>query len=236
MAPEAHVAIISARRPGAVPVMEAHLAGMPATWYVAEGEAGDYRYAGAADVVEAGALCVARNVALERAADLGLPCVQLSDDLKRLQWTTSSERADVQPIALPEAIHRVLGIMREHGAQLGGGAPTANPYFYRRPVHTTAFCVGDITVVEAGCPLRFSEELRLKEDYDYTLQHLTTYGVVARVDSLLATFTHRTNKGGAVAYRTPEAEQEAIAWLLARWPDYIKPNPRRENEVLLRWK
>lgn len=236
MADQVHVAIISARRAGQVPKMQAHTADLDVTWYVAEGEAGDYRYAGADQVVEAGALCRARNLALNHAAELGAVCVELSDDLKRVSWTTSNQRADVTPCSVAEAIAHMLRAMEATGAQLAGAAPTANPYFYRQPVHQSAFIVGDFVAVAAGCPLRFSEELQLKEDYDYTLQHLATYGRVARVDGVLADFAHRTNRGGAVAYRTPEAEQTAIAWLQQRWPEHIKPNTRRDNEVLLRWK
>jgi hypothetical protein len=45
---------------------------------------------------------------------------------------------------------------------------------------------------------------------------------------------HRANPGGAVAVRTPEVEQEAIAYLRGKWGDWIKDNPRRPNEILLR--
>jgi len=76
----------------------------------------------------------------------------------------------------------------------------------------------------------------LKEDYDYTLQHLRAYGQVARLNRIMPTFRHRSNAGGAVAYRTPDLEVQAIAYLRAKWGDCIRPNTRRPHEVLLRWK
>lgn len=232
--PDVHVAVVSSGRPGNVPAMEAHLAGLGPTWYVGTDEAGDYRYAGADRVVEAGGLIDARNAALDAAGRL--PCVQLSDDLRRMGWATGTTRDSVAPLTVAAAVDRLLAAMAEHGAQLAGAAPTDNPYFAKPRVHTSAFIVGDFIVVAASCPLRFDPALRLKEDYDYTLQHLAAVGRVARLDQLLATFVHRTNRGGAVAYRTPDAEQQAIEYLQAKWPACIRPNPRRPNEVLMRWR
>lgn len=233
-----HVAVISSGRPGNVPKMARWLADLPepATWYVGADEAGDYAYAGAGLAVAAGGLVAARNLALDVADVQGRPCLQLSDDLVSLGLANGPTRDQVAPLTLPEAVTVLQIALGDSGAQLAGAAPTANPYFSRNRVHPSAFIVGDLMLVAAGCPLRFNPELRLKEDYDYTCQHLAAYGKVARVDNLLAGFTHRTNKGGAVAYRTPEAEAQAIATLTRLWPAHIKPNVKRPGEVLLRWK
>lgn len=231
-----HVAIISAGRPGQVPVMERHCAGLDPVWYVPADQVGDYLYAGAGNVVEAGALCPSRNQALDAADSAGVDCLQLSDDLKRIGWAHGNTRDTVEALSVADALARLAAAAKAEGAQLAGAAPTDNPYFAKQRVHRSAFIVGDLTYTTAGCALRYDERLRLKEDYDYTCQHLAAVGCVARIDQLLASFAHRTNKGGAVAVRTPELEQEAIALLQAKWPDAIKPNGRRENEVLLRWK
>lgn len=231
-----HVAIISSGRPANALTMESHTAlwGAAPTWYVGHGEAPDYRYAGASHVIEAGPLCVARNRALDDAD--GKHCLQLSDDLKRIGWANGKKAADVTAVSLAEAATILTAAMDEHGAQLAGGAPTSNPFYSRPGVHRAGFIVGDMCLIRAGCPLRFDEQLMLKEDYDYTLQHLSTYGVVARVDQLLPVFAHRTNPGGAVAVRTPQLEDETIAYLMAKWPRHLRPNPRRPHEILLRWR
>lgn len=233
-----HVAVISAGRPGSVPAMLTHLGDMPSTWYVPDGEGADYRYTGGQRiaVIESGGLCASRNAALDTADRLGLPCLQLSDDLVKLELAHGPTRADVEPTTLADVVSHLSAAMATNGAQLAGVAPTANPYFSRQRINPTGFVVGDLILVAEGCPLRFDTELRLKEDYDYTCQHLEAYGRVARCDHVLASFKHRTNKGGAVAVRTPEVEQASIARLLDRWPAHIRPNPKRPNEVLLRWK
>lgn len=238
MTPPVHVAIISSGRPGNVPAMEHWCAGLDPTWYVNPDDGPDYSYAGAVHIDAAGpGLCAARNRALVAARDGGRPCLQLSDDLRALGWAQGRTRDTVYPLTVGEATEHLLDALEATpGARLAGVAPTANPYFSKPRIHTHAFVVGDMCLVHPETGLLFDECLRLKEDYDYTLQHLTEHGVVARVDQLLATFTHRTNKGGAVAVRTPAVEQESIARLMAKWPGALRPNPRRANEVLLRWK
>ena len=77
--------------------------------------------------------------------------------------------------------------------------------------------------------------MTLKEDYDYTCQHLARYGLVARCDLILAEFAHRSNAGGAVAYRTGERERDMIRHLMKKWPGKFRMNPKRANEVIMRW-
>lgn len=226
-----YLAIISSRRAANVPRMEKVAAGLNPVWYVGEGETGDYEHMGAERVVGAGGLVEARNRALDDATDQ--LCVQLSDDARRMGWAL--DQKTVAPLTLAEAIEALIKSLDTTGAKLAGAAPTPNPFFSKARIHETAFIVGDFIAIAAGCPLRFDPKLTLKEDYDYTVQHLTEYGKVARVDQIMATFLHGTNRGGAVSIRTAEAEQANIAYLNEKWPGCFRPNQRRPNEILLVW-
>lgn len=226
-----YLAIISARRPQAVEAMARHCPQV-GTWYVGAGEALAYAMQGAPLVVEAGALCAARNQALRDAWQAGLPCLQLSDDLRTCQRMVGP---DATSCTLADAVQQLHATMAQYPAyKLAGVAPTTNAFFYNpaRPVTTTRFVVGDAILVQP-CALWFDEQLRLKEDYDYTLQHLATYGGVVRCNDVLLAFAHRTNRGGAVAYRTPRLEQATIAALMQKWPGRMRLNPRRPQEILL---
>lgn len=227
---EAHIAIISARRPDRVIPMSKWAP--DATWYVAAGEAETYRAAGAKHVVEGGKLCESRNAALDNAFAQNRPCVQLSDDLAALK--KAHDKKQVEPLTLEQAIKDMLFVTAKMDAKLAGCAPTSNPFYYNpeKPYRSAGFIVADFILVRP-CELRFDVGLRLKEDYDYTLQHLAKFGRVSRLDNLMASFAHRTNKGGAVAYRTSELEQESIAYLRKKWGSAIRNNPRRQNEILL---
>lgn len=230
-----YVAVFSHLRAANVPKMT-ELVG-EVTWFVGDGEGAAYRAAGAKAVVESGGLCRSRNAAIDAAQATGATCLQMSDDLTRIQVAVQGPtKVIAQDAEFRHVVSLILQGMAQAGAKLGGAAPTNNPFYanVKKPVHASAFIVGDFIVVDGRCPLRFDEAMTLKEDYDYTLQHLMRYGAVARRDDVLLTFQHRTNAGGAVAARTPALEQENIAVLKRRWPQFIVDNPRRPNEVLLK--
>lgn len=226
------VAIISHQRPANVPLMQAFAPA--ATWYVKDDdEARLYRDHGAYSTVASGGLINSRNQALDDAFALGLMCVQLSDDLRRMRFVTGVKQT--QDIQLLPALSMIREAMLATGAHLGGVAPTDNVFYanVNRPVSTTSFVVGDCIVVR-DTPLRFDTHLSLKEDYDYTAQHIKLYGGVARCNLLLMSYQHNTNPGGAVSYRTDQLEDETIAYLKQKHGAWISDNPRRKHQIILR--
>ena len=63
--------------------------------------------------------------------------------------------------------------------RLAGCFPNANPGLAAgaAPVQSHLFIVGDFLVIDVQrTSLRFDERLMLKEDYDYTAQHLHEHG------------------------------------------------------------
>ena len=223
--------VISAGRPGNVAAMT-RLVGR-ATWLVPAAEVKAYLLAGAPVVLDdGGGLIAARNRALDLAFASGRVCIQLSDDLRRLEEALGPK--EKRPMAFADAVALMRAATRAAGAKLAGIAPVANAFYFNpaRPFHTAAFILGDFMYIHPSTP-RFDPSLRLKEDYDFTLQHLREYRAVARCNAILGHFAHRTNKGGACAYRTEELEQAAIAVLKTKWPGMVKDNPRRPNEILL---
>lgn len=234
--------VLSAGRPGNVPAMQEHLAGLDSWWVIPEEDDVAYAEAGvSADrmIYDQGrGIAAARNLAISHAASFTLDalCVQVSDDLTSIsRLSTFGGPRRSSKYNMRDALADLTGALSYHDAYLAGCSPTANAFYASERVHRKAFIVGDLIAIRTDTPLRFDERLSLKEDYDYTLQHYTTHGRVARCDYLLPAFRHRTNPGGAVAYRTAELEQEAITLLKAKWPGYVRDNPRRPNEILLRF-
>jgi hypothetical protein len=230
---EYYLAVMSARRSGNVALLE-DMIGHRATWYVTKGEQADYFANGATAVLETGQICESRNAALRDARRHGLPCVQLSDDLRKLQIMDVD--GDAQHTTFTFAADLMIDRLQRTPFQLAGVAPTANTYFFstRRRVQTAHFVVGDFIVIGRNSSLLFDENITFKEDYDFTVQNIHSYGGVVRCNDILATFLHNTNEGGAVRHRTAEAEQRGIAYLNAKWPDAFLPNKKRENEILMR--
>lgn len=226
-----YVAVISARRPAAVPLLESRLPQAP-TWYVAEGDGEAYRRSGAAHVIESGALTRSRNQAMEDAFARDAWCLQISDDLTSCHRAISKK--EKVEISVWDAVTELKKEMEKVKAKLGGAAPTKNEYFFNpaKPVKSSAFIVGDFLLIAPSKP-RFDERMRLKEDYQLTLDHMICYGRVCRYDRLLMGFKHRDNPGGAVSYRTPELEQQAIQYLKKKYGSMIRNNPKRKDEILL---
>lgn len=225
--------VISAGRAANVAAMAPLLTGLNATWVVPPDEVDTYAAAGAPAWGVDGALCEARNAALDAAFADGAWCVQLDDDLRKVKRLGSDDAWHPVPAAAAIAALADALASRPY-ARLAGAAPTDNPYFARGGItREWGFILGSMTVT-APTPLRYDTSLTLKEDWDYTCQHLWHYGGVVRCDSVLPTFLHYSNKGGAQRYRDDRLEAEITARLLDRWPGLLRPHSRRTNELALR--
>lgn len=223
------VAVISAGRPGNVPAMHEKLAEESPLWVVPTGEAEAYLAAGAEAVLEAPpGVSEGRNAALRHAWDQELTSVQLDDDLKKIAHNVGGK---AEELAWRDACKRLLQELALSPFKLAGVAPTDNPYFSRGQA-STLFVNGSCIAV-APCDLFFDTEMPVKEDYDYTLRHYARFGGALRVDDLLFSFQHYALGGSIPSVRTPERDAAAIDMLLRKWHPWVKPHPRRKNEVML---
>lgn len=227
--------VVSHKRSANVPEMTKHIGN--ATWVVPEGEGEDYRRAGAPNVVEAkGKLIVQRNTALELAFAEGLTCVMMDDDLTKFQKLVMVDgKKKAKPIDFYEGLTILLRELDNTPYKFAGTPPTANPFFAGEGVKNKAFIIGCFMAIKP-CDLRFDEALTLKEDYDYTLQHINAFGGICRVEYLIPVFLHYGNEGGCKTYRNDEREAQAVAYLKSKWPAFIRDNPKRKNEIILTFK
>jgi hypothetical protein len=235
------VFVISARRPLNVPAMHQRWFGTtePVTWVVPEEDAEAYAAAGAQHLLPvphppAGSgrypLPAARNAALHAATAAGQVCIQTDDDLRRLcLLTKDGKRRDVP---WPRVRDLLIGAL-DGSARLAGTAPTSNVLSARHTTTRAGFILGSLCATDAATP-RWDETIPLKEDYDYSCAHITTYGQVARMNWIIPDYAHYSNRGGAVSFRNEQNENETTRLLLARWPQYLKPHPSRPHELSFR--
>jgi hypothetical protein len=197
---------------------------------VKNGEKKLYEKSGCKNVYETGNLMQSRNFALEHAFNDNKICVQLSDDIKKI--TTNQNFGKKKTVTLEYAINDIVNkFIKVKGVELLGVPPTDNYFFANKLVVENKFCIGDMLFVKPN-ELRFDETLSLKEDYDYTLQHINK-GKVIRYQKYLFTFKHYSNKGGAVDIRNDKEEEKNIMILKSKWGDKIRLNPKRKNEILI---
>jgi len=198
---------------------------------VRNGEKKLYEKNGCLQVFETGKLIESRNFALRHSFVQNKICVQLSDDLKKV--TLNKNFAKKEEVAIDFAINDLINIFNKVASvYLMGIPPTSNDFFAKNLLSKNTFCIGDLIFVKP-CNLFFDELLTLKEDYDYTLQHLLKYGNTFRYQKYIFEFEHYKNKGGAVDYRTEKEEQKNIKYLFNKWGSKIKLNSKRKNEILI---
>tara|TARA_R100001443_G_C3356222_1_gene178001 strand:+ start:699 stop:1379 length:681 start_codon:yes stop_codon:yes gene_type:complete len=197
---------------------------------VKSGEKHLYQNNGCVNVYETGNLMQSRNFALEHAFKENKICVQLSDDIKKVKLNKNFFKD--KEVKLDEAIDDIINKFKKiDGVCLMGVPPTDNYFFANKLVAENKFCIGDMLFVKPN-ELRFDEQLTLKEDYDYTLQHIRKNKVL-RYQKYLFTFEHYSNKGGAVDVRDDKEEQRNIRILKSKWGEKVRMNTKRKNEILI---
>ena len=177
-----------------------------------------------------GGLIASRNMALRLAFEQNLNCVQISDDVANIHMVNGSKRG--VKVDLLQAIEVLQKTAEKTTANLIGIPPTHNPLFAHPRYVANRFIIGDAFLVKPSNP-RFDEKLQLKEDYDFTMQHIHDQGTV-RVQTMVWSFRHYSNAGGAVEYRDDMKEQQAIGYLMNKWPGRFRLNTKRKNEILIR--
>ena len=231
--------VLSTNRAEAIaPKYEAALSSLPTPpiWVVPEGQRKQYEKYGDT-IADGGSLCGARNVAIEHAFARSKTCVQLDDDLVSIKYY-EKELGECLPMPLHFATDMMVRELHRSPFFIGGVSPTDNPFFVHKRLAWHVFIVGSMSVYRPDpCGIRYDTKMTLKEDYDVTLSHITTYGGVCRINAILPTFKHYTNPGGAVDVRNTDEEQKNIAYLKNKWNGrykLISDNTRRENEILLK--
>lgn len=262
---EFHFCIVSARRAqsfeGITDIARVQTAftkaGVTPTWYVDEASLKDYQALGLTAKV-GGKLTAARNMCLKDASRKGKVCVQSSDDISAWEYRAgkqaavrtddasnaafdASTRYIVSPVAAARFIlAKMRGAPEAKKPKLGGVymLSSCSRTFLGGPFVRRHFILGDFFVVDRGSKCLFDAKMTLKEDYDFTCSHLKENGSVVRCNRMTLTVKHYSNSGGAVATRDKKGveERKNIAILKRKWPGVFSANPKRKNEVVMRWK
>lgn len=232
------VAVVSANRPGQVEPMTEQLGPLNATWFVPEDQTPVYRASGATRVTAThGNHPQQRNIALDAAFTNNQPILMLDDDLRSMK--IKHDDGFVQDATLTDAITRLTETWHQvDAAHLAGTNPSSNPFYAKPPFLKPRHFVRASLMIIRPTPLRFDPNIIFKDDYDYTLQHLNTYGAVCRDDSIIPDFDYSNLPGGLQTIRTQAAMIDNVTKLRTKWgPDIIRPNVKRgPTEILLRWK
>jgi len=126
-------------------------------------------------------------------------------------------------------------VCKEWGHKAWGFALASDYKFYREysPFSSQGVIGANILGVIKN-PIRFDERLKVKEDYDYSMQHIAKYGGVLRFMKYGIDVIHLTNEGGCVSYRTKDVEMEAYNILVKKWGKKIVKIQDNKNFVKMK--
>jgi hypothetical protein len=258
-----HFCVVSARRTRtyeglqdiAAVTAQFEVAGVKPTWYVDAESLEEYRRLGLNAKV-GGKLTAARNLCLVDAQKMGKACVQCSDDISRWEYAAgkrATERTDdavnaahaaatihiITPVAAARfMLAKLRSAETPQRPQLAGIYPLGScaRTFAGDEFGAHNFIIGDFFVVDKS-PVRFDPNMTLKEDYGFTCSHMDKHGAVLRCNRMTISVKHYSNSGGACSIRDSKGleEKKNLAILMKRWPRAFRMNPKRNNEVILRW-
>lgn len=131
---------------------------------------------------------------------------------------------------------QMFQLARDVGTNLWGFQVTNDGKTYREysPFSFVSVIVGNcMGIIDDG--QRFDERVRLKEDYDFSLQSLLRHRRVIRNNKFAFFVAHLRTTGGCATYRTMELEREAVAVLKRKWgEEIIQTHHRRKWEIIVR--
>ncbi len=171
-----------------------------------------------------GNLCRVRNHILDREFKSGADvCLLIDDDLQSIQYWENRKRITLDSNLVLGFVEKYSQMAHDLGAKLWGLNVNNDKACYREytPFSTTAYIGGPFQAVMRGCDLRYDEKLPLKEDYDFTLQHLNKYRCTFRVNKAYYLVRQSEQPGGCATYRTMERERAQLFALQAKWGESI---------------
>jgi len=191
----------------------------------------NYQRNGAKKVIIGGSLVGNRNAALDYCFAFNKICVQIDDDLINISVNDFTGKRTKQYVKLIDVLDKLIPEFIQSKHLFAGAPPTENPFFATKQSQENILITAPFTLTKPN-QIRFDNNLKLKEDYDYTLQHIKSGGCI-RYHKYLFNFKRYGNTGGAVSYRTDILEKQAVDYLLTKWEGALKLNPKRQNELLI---
>jgi hypothetical protein len=173
----------------------------------------------------------ARNAILDYFGK-GAEVVQMDDDVEAIYKLENGELSELSGILLAGFMEQAFYDIKQKSLNLWGVYPVPNEFYMSRKITNGNFIIGTFCGIIVS-DIRCDDRLLLKEDYDFTLSHIKAGGV-QRYDWITVKAKHYKNKGGAVDFRDDVKEQTAIAILKEKWGDWVRNNPRRKNEILIK--
>ncbi len=165
-----------------------------------------------------------RNFILDSEFKKGAEAVVLvDDDLSGISYWEKNQKQDLKSEEFLPFIEKYSIMARDIRAFFWGVNLNQDKQVYREntPFSTVSPILGPFSVFLKGNDLRYDERLRLKEDYDMSIQQLNRYRVILRVNKYFYVCKQSENTGGCAAQRNLAREVEQLGLLQKKWGSKI---------------
>lgn len=164
-------------------------------------------------------------------------CVQADDDCFGFYRFEEGKNATLcTPAEFQVVLYNTFDLCRGLGAKCFGFQLNRDRKTYREysPFSFSSVVVASLIGILVD-DQRFDENLKLKEDYDFSLESMRRNGLVLRHNKYVWSVEHHGNAGGCVDYRSLQAELDSVAYLRRKWgDDIVSVNAKKDYEVICR--
>ena len=162
----------------------------------------------------------------------GEKILMLDDDVQALHLKSGQKLYEVNGNKFIQFVETAFKKLEENNMKLFGVYPVPNAYFMNDKIKLDGFCIGTFLGVISS-ELRFDENLPMKEDYDFTLQHIKAHNGIMRYNQMTIEAKHYKNTGGIFLQRNKQREIAAVEYLMQKWQGWVKRNPKKKGEILI---
>jgi hypothetical protein len=180
----------------------------------------------------------ARNYVLDKFPE-GTKIIMVDDDVEGLYEMRGPGRSGLVKMTgdeIDKLIKKGFDLCEKNKTKFWGVYPTYNHYFMSNTIVPHGFIVGmwmGIIISDQ----RFDMNLKLKDDYGFTCQHIIKYKKIVRFNYVCVKAKYHTNSGGGSEYRTKEMEEQDVNYLIGKYPNFVQRNTKREgHEILLKFR
>ena len=161
---------------------------------------------------------------------LGTQLVSFDDDVGAL-WQLEGEKL-IPVVSLKQVIQRGFSLCKRLGYHMWGIYPTKNAgWMSPEPSTNLKFLIGHMYGI---INRKIILHAPLKHDYELSLENAVRDGGVVRLNHITA--TTKMGKVGGIGKTVEErgsTYKKVIQYLINKYPGLVRPNPRREGEILL---
>tara|TARA_R110002020_G_scaffold92899_2_gene224456 strand:- start:11818 stop:12558 length:741 start_codon:yes stop_codon:yes gene_type:complete len=193
------------------------------TLVVCESQAEEYKKNGNNIVVcpdsAQGNLCRVRNWILDNLFEDNDCLILLDDDCSYIGYWNNQKQIRFNNNELIEFCEKSALLCDELGYKFFGLNCIMDKGAYREytPLGFTQYIGGPFQAHLKNSPVRYDEQLSLKEDYDITLQHIYKYGGCLRINYAHYNVKQAEQTGGCATYRNLEEEKRQFKLLQKKW-------------------